>query len=615
MKKAYLMALMATSIISFSSCSDFLDREPLTQPEASNFMSNKTNIENYINGLYINLPSFDKWGMGSRGEDKNSDNIIAEQYDKRLNGEYNQFSGTSDWQKGYQNLRKINYFFHYYNVPKELEDKDILSLKGEAYFLRAYWQYFLLKKFGSVPVMDAFWDGNATVAGLQIPAKPRGEVAKFILSDLNTAKDLLHPRSKFSGLRINKEAALTLAMNVALFEGSWEQYHQDTDFSATDANGNKINESAYFFSEVINMGDELFQSGIELYKGGNDANDAGNSYAQLFYSKDLSKMDEVLLWRKYVDADGVSHSMNGNLKAGVVDTEGPAGVTQDLVDSYLNIDGSFINKTTQAKQLKDFKEMFKNRDPRLLQTIMHDGCKWASAKDIRPMTILEYSEDLKKIISSPKMAGNGNTRSLTGYHIRLGVDTTYVTGNGEMAAPIMRYSEALLAYAEASEELGKCTSEVFNKTIGELRRRAGINVEYTDLSTLKKDPDFSDFGYGITNVMQEIRRERRTELALQGYRMDDLMRWKADKLIIGKRGKGAYIGYNDKNSSTLFKSYSPYDQKIIRERLTLDSEGWADPMSGNLPQGFQFHADRDYLLPVPPSELELNKTLKQNPNW
>ena len=615
MKKTYIMALMATSFLYFSSCSDFLNREPLTQPEASNYMTNKVNIENYINGLYINIPSFDKWGMGSRGEDKNSDNIVAEQYDKRLNGEFNKFSGTSDWQKGYQNLRQINYFFHYYNVPKNMEDKEVLSYKGEAYFLRAYWHFFLLKRFGAVPVMDDFWDGNATVQGLQIPARPRGEVAKFILSDLKTATDLLYPRTQFSGLRINREAALTLAMNVALFEGSWEKYHKDTDFSATDKDGTKTDESEFFFGEVIEKGNILFQSGINLYKNGNDAAEAGSSYAQLFNSKDLSKMDEVLFWRKYDDAAGVSHSMNGNLKAGVVDTEGPAGVTQDLIDSYLNIDGSLINKSAQAEQLKDFKDMFRDRDPRLLQTIMHDGCKWASASDVRPMNIIPFSEEQKKNVSSPKLASDGNTRSLTGYHIRLGIDTTYVTGNGETAAPIMRFSEALLAYAEASEELGKCTPAVFDKTIGALRRRAGIHVDYTDLRSLRKDPDFSDFGYDITNVMQEIRRERRVELALQGYRLDDLMRWKADKLIIGKRGKGAYIGYNSAKSSVLFQSYSPWDQKIIRDRLTLDEEGWADPMSGHLPSGFQFNADRDYLLPIPPSELELNKRLKQNPNW
>ena len=108
------MAFVAASILPFSSCSDFLDREPITKPEAGNFLTGAIQVENYINGLYMTLPSFSKFGLGVRSEEKNSDNIIAEKYDARLHGQNNQFSGASDWQTGYQNLRKVNYFFHNY---------------------------------------------------------------------------------------------------------------------------------------------------------------------------------------------------------------------------------------------------------------------------------------------------------------------------------------------------------------------------------------------------------------------------------------------------------------------------------------------------------------------
>ena len=242
------MAFVAASILPFSSCSDFLDREPITKPEAGNFLTGAIQVENYINGLYMTLPSFSKFGLGVRSEEKNSDNIIAEKYDARLHGQNNQFSGASDWQTGYQNLRKVNYFFHNYKVPEAQENEDVLSLKGEAYFLRAYWHFDLLKKFGSIPVMDAFWDENATIAGLQIPAKTRNEVARFILSDLVEAKNLLHSRGKYSGIRINKEAAMVLAMNVALYEGTWEKYHSSDDFASS------TNESNYFLGEVISWG-------------------------------------------------------------------------------------------------------------------------------------------------------------------------------------------------------------------------------------------------------------------------------------------------------------------------------------------------------------------------
>ena len=589
------MAFVAASILPFSSCSDFLDREPITKPEAGNFLTGAIQVENYINGLYMTLPSFSKFGLGVRSEEKNSDNIIAEKYDARLHGQNNQFSGASDWQTGYQNLRKVNYFFHNYKVPEAQENEDVLSLKGEAYFLRAYWHFDLLKKFGSIPVMDAFWDENATIAGLQIPAKTRNEVARFILSDLVEAKNLLHSRGKYSGIRINKEAAMVLAMNVALYEGTWEKYHSSDDFASS------TNESNYFLGEVINWGNELFGCGIDLYKTGQNPGDA---FAALFNSKDLSGMGEVLLWRKYSSDEGVFHDVNGNLKAGVVDSEGAAGITQSLVDNYLNADGTFIDPTNE--KFKDFKETFEGRDPRLIQTVMNEGAKFASAITATPMHLEEYTDEKKNTISPPKLAGDGNTRSLTGYHIRLGIDTTFVSGNGETALPIIRYAEGLLAYAEAAAELEMWSDDIANNTLKALRERAGVKY-----LAPAKDANFTDFGYTLTPVLQEIRRERRSELALQGFRLDDLMRWKADKLIVGKRGKGAYVG----DESILFKSYSPDNQKRIRERLTLDDNKWADPMAGTLPSGYQFHADRDYLLPIPPSELELNKKLKQNPKW
>ena len=594
-KRIYIMAFVAASILPFSSCSDFLDREPITKPEAGNFLTGAIQVENYINGLYMTLPSFSKFGLGVRSEEKNSDNIIAEKYDARLHGQNNQFSGASDWQTGYQNLRKVNYFFHNYKVPEAQENEDVLSLKGEAYFLRAYWHFDLLKKFGSIPVMDAFWDENATIAGLQIPAKTRNEVARFILSDLVEAKNLLHSRGKYSGIRINKEAAMVLAMNVALYEGTWEKYHSSDDFASS------TNESNYFLGEVINWGNELFGCGIDLYKTGQNPGDA---FAALFNSKDLSGMGEVLLWRKYSSDEGVFHDVNGNLKAGVVDSEGAAGITQSLVDNYLNADGTFIDPTNE--KFKDFKETFEGRDPRLIQTVMNEGAKFASATTATPMHLEEYTDEKKNTISPPKLAGDGNTRSLTGYHIRLGIDTTFVSGNGETALPIIRYAEGLLAYAEAAAELEMWSDDIANKTLKALRERAGVKY-----LAPAKDANFTDFGYTLTPVLQEIRRERRSELALQGFRLDDLMRWKADKLIVGKRGKGAYVG----DESILFKSYSPDNQKRIRERLTLDDNKWADPMAGTLPSGYQFHADRDYLLPIPPSELELNKKLKQNPKW
>ena len=329
--KKKIIILTAFMGLLLSACSDFLDRKPLTQPEDKGFLVGREQLENYINGLYSALPTPTQFGMSVRGEEVNSDNILAEKYDKRLNGENNQFSGATDWEKGYQNLRNVNYFFYHYEVPENLETDEVLSLRGEAYFLRAYWHFYLLTRFGDIPIMDDFWDGNATLEGLQIPASKRSDVARFILSDLKAAigeipeaKASLFPRSKYSGLRINKEAAAILAMRVALYEGTWEKYHAGTDFAAA------TNASAEFFQTVITLGDELFTMGLKLNTKESDpfnAKDGGEAFAHLFNQYDLSDISEAVFWKKYSISGGLTHGLSSLLSQGTVDNSGPAGLS------------------------------------------------------------------------------------------------------------------------------------------------------------------------------------------------------------------------------------------------------------------------------------------------
>lgn len=613
MKKTIFMMLMAAGMLA-TSCSDFLDRMPLTEPNNETYLSTENQVRSYINGMYIALPSNTQYGIGVRGEDKSSDNILAEKYDLRLNGEYTAFSGATEWSTGYQNLRDINYFFNYYMIDEANENDNIRSLKGEAYFIRAYWHFYLLKRFGNIPIMDEFWDGNATVEGLQIEQKPRNEVAKFILKDLEDAKNLLYSRSVYGGLRINKEAAMVLAMNVALYEGSWEKYHANDDFKS------ETNESKYFFEQVMTWGDELFKAGIELNTKETDpfgAKSGADAYANLFNKQDFTNIPEILFWRKYSVAEGVYHSVTTLLAAGVVDSDGAAGISQSLVDNYLNADGTIINP--KDEKFKDFNKTFENRDPRLYETVMSTGHKFRSATVTRPMCVKEYkqgeTDEIKKYnaeILPPYLNGDGNGRNITGYHTALGVDTTYTNSSfWDTGLPIIRYSEALLAYAEAAEELEKCNDEVLEKTIKVLRERAGVT--YKKPSEIGKDPNFSDFGYEISVNLQEIRRERRSELALQGFRFDDLMRWGAHKLIVNQRGRGAYLG----EDGVLYKSFNTSKQETVDalKRVLVDNEKWMDPLQALLPNGYQFNPKRDYLLPISPDELALNKKLKQNPGW
>ncbi|MCP3895440.1 RagB/SusD family nutrient uptake outer membrane protein [Bacteroides neonati] len=609
MKNIYNILLLA-GVLLFSACSDFLNREPLTAPNNVSFLSDQAQLENYINNLYTSLPAFAQFGMAMRGAESNSDNIILESYNARMNGELKAFDGSSTWTGGYAKLRNVNYFFRYYAVPPELETAAVLSLKGEAYFLRAYWHFSLLTSFGDIPIMDKFWDEQATIEGLQIPASNRTDVAKFILQDLQTASELLFDRSKGKGLRICKEAAQIFAMRVALYEGTWEKYHKGTDFYKGADNSN------FFFEQVMAFGDEVFKSDLTLNTTQTDktAKTAGDAFGHLFNTKNMSDIKEAVFWKKYDEATGVFHVLGSLLSGGQVNESSAGGLSQALVDNYLNADGTFIDPT--LPKFKDFNETFKGRDSRLTEVVMNSGSKFKSngkPLNVEPYPILvgeDYSEAdsaIIKRISPPFLKGSGNGKNITGYHIRLGIDTTWVTGKSETAHVLIRYAEALLSYAEAAEELGKCTDAVLDKTLRLLRERAGVT--YVKPSTI--DPHFPDFGYPLTPNMQEIRRERRSEFALQDYRLDDLMRWRAHPIFKNKRGKGAYFG----KESVLYRSFDPLakDNETTIDKVLVDENNWMDPLKEFLPNGYQFDPGRDYLLPIPPEELMLNKTLKQNP--
>src|SRR5690606_27744388 len=99
--------------------------------------------------------------------------------------------------------------------------------------------------------------------------------------------------------------------------------------------------------------------------------------------------------------------------------------------------------------------------------------------------------------------------------------------------------------------------------------------------------------------INEIRRERMVEMALEGLRWDDIARWAAaDELIVGKRPLGTTAA-----------------QFPITPSFPSDDHGFLDPFQAALPEGYRFDVGRDYLNPIPLNELTLNPSLTQNPGW
>lgn len=157
-----------------------------------------------------------------------------------------------------------------------------------------------------------------------------------------------------------------------------------------------------------------------------------------------------------------------------------------------------------------------------------------------------------------------------------------------------RYAETLLINAEAKAELGTLSQADLDKTINVLRDR--VAMPHLTVEVGFTDPDWPDYGYSLSPVLQEIRCERRVELAGEGFRFDDLCRWKAGKLLDNVM---TYVG----------KKLSTGKYAIVYPNYTNDDFSYQKGKSRKWD-------DKMYLYPIPTGELQRNpQLLPQNPGW
>jgi hypothetical protein len=254
------------------------------------------------------------------------------------------------------------------------------------------------------------------------------------------------------------------------------------------------------------------EGGFRIHTTGKPESD----YADLFSSTDLSDNPEII-HATYYDFKTI-HS--GNWASAFGNYE--SCPTKDLLQTYLMRDGSFYSSQPGYETFSFVRE-FADRDPRLTQTYA-----WPGWELIRTST---YS------------AGGGIyiqafNKNFSGYHLIKGFvnnkDQEYYES---VDYPAIRYAEVLLTYAEARAELGQLTQEDLDRSINLLRRRVGM----PDMTLVPATDSVLQQAYpGLPSILLEIRRERRVELAAEGFRFDDLMRWYAGKLL-EKEPEGIYF--------------------------------------------------------------------------
>lgn len=587
MKKKYstikLVSLFVGSILTVSCNDSFLDRYPIAEISPENSFKTADDLRLYTNGFYEQLPSI----RNIIDADLKTDNVLyssipeeQRSHERILPSETG--SGGWDW----EDLREINLFFDNYQRCTDEAGRD--KYEGVARFFRAWFYFDKVKRFGDVPWYETVIQTDDT--DLLYKARDSREfVVSKIIQDLEIAVDKLGDERASD--QVTRWTALALLSRVCLYEGTFRKYHTELGIQGSDTLLQKAYEAA---------GRVMDESGYTLYSTGNPDTD----YRDLFAS--TLKEDEVILGRRYSLTLNQMHNVNYYLTSR---TQRDIGLTKDLVDSYLQLNGMpFTSKTGYATM--EFYDEMQSRDRRLAQTIRSLGYQRIGGT----ATLL------------PDFAA-----TMTGYQLCKFLSDETQDGDGASYQDVafIRYAEVLLNYAEAKAELGIITQDDIDRTIRLIRSR--VSMPNLDMTSANQSPDavlaalYPNVSGSCQGIILEIRRERRIELVMEGFRWDDLVRWKAGKLL-EPHFIGMYfpsLGEFDLDGDgapdlMLYTGTAPSTtaaQSVEIGGVLQLTEGDHGNLIGFKDNTKQFDESRDYLYPLPTGDLLLNENLEQNPNW
>lgn len=573
-----ILFISIISLLLLSSCNDdFLELPPTTKlGESIEFFETKTALETYTNSFYN---YFDRSEILNDFYSDNCEHIGSPPPIRRGVYTIPTALGSGGW--SWTQLRNINYFLDMCSKSK-LSSDDKNPYIALARFFRAKFYFEKVKTFGDVPWYSRPLNTNDDE--LYKARDTRTMVMDSLLADLDFAIDYL-PVAK-SKNKITKWTALALKSRICLYEGIWRKYH--TEVSLT-----KVND---LLSDCVDASKQIMDAGVyTLYSTGNPNSD----YFELFQPTN-AYTEEVILARSAAEGNYFYYTPNFTSTS-----NGNYGATYSLVSSYLMKNGQAVNP--DLPDTTYYFDEFQNKDPRLAQSILYPGY-------IRVGTTTKAVTDFAE--------------NRTGYQIIKRVGPPIEDQGGDTRDAIMfRYAEVLLNYAEAKAELGSITQEDIDQSINLIRSRVAL----PPLTLPVAVDDVLDAMYLNTSdpIILEIRRERRNELAFEGFRRDDIKRWAEGHLFRSKQ-EGIYITGihkfidldNDGNpdlyvllpTETVPSNKVPgvqYFKLSDVNGLSNGTKGRIIPFNSTLP-AFQ---NWEYLSPIPTEELTLNPKLEQNPGW
>ena len=578
MKKLTIYIL---AVLSLTSCLN-LDKFPLDSMSPDTFFSSEEELQAFSNKFYTMLPATSLYT-------DNADTYTQNKLPDEISGLRIVPASGGGWSWG--DLRDVNTLLEYSVNCKDEEVR--VKYYALARFFRAYFYFDKVKRFGDVPWYDKQLASDDP--DLYKPRDSREYVMQKMIEDIDYAIENLGSGKDL--YRITKWSALALKSRFCLFEGTFRKYH------GIELDGH---DWRWYLEQAAAAAEQLIdESGYSLYT----ADGPDKSYMNLFASENAIQT-EVILARDYNQALGVFHNSN---YFSIGQTNGQPGMTRKLVASYLMEDGTrFTDKP--GWETMQFAEECKDRDPRLAQSIRTPGYMRIGGST----TLL------------PDFSG-----SVTGYQ-----QIKYVTGTdcdsyniSYNDLIIFRMGEVYLNFAEALAELGTLTQEDLDKSINKLRSRAGMPDMNKDEANANPDPYLMspETGYpGVEGpdmgVILEIRRERTVELAQEGFRYYDIVRWKEGQAFNRQfygmyfPGPGEYDLDGDGTMDLyLWKDHQGSTTASVEYEISKDiflSDGDSGYVTPHPEKQEKWVEERDYYYPIPIDDRSLTGgVLTQNPGW
>ena len=545
-----------------------LDLDPKDQIADGNYWNSVTDYKLFANQFYSWTRDFSNSVYDAPHSDKRSDLIVDKGgTNVYSNGTNSIPASDNNYTDNYNRIRRANILLQKaetYDNPT-----DIAQYVGEAKFFRAYCYFELLQLYGDAIITKTPLD--VTDPELKASRNDRSEVADLIIQDLKDAAGLLSATSAVESGRVGSEGAWAFLSRVALYEGTWQKFRGNTvrgkellDIAANAAK-EVINSKKFSLYAPVILGDsaQKYMFILEDVKS-NPAGLQKSSNTEYIFSR---RHDETL------------NPINKNITKECL--ANAQMISHKFAALYLCQDGLPIDKSPNMFMGYDkIESEYLNRDNRMIYTLCKPGTRYWGNKFGR--TSWQWDEvDLKtsKLYDPASGTCYGNQKWSAE---RVVPDT-----QEGYDFPLIRYAEVLLNYAEAVYERDdKIENEDLNISLNQVRQR--VNGSMPALTK-----EFAQT-HGL-DMRTEIRRERTVELFNEGFRIDDLKRWKTaenemPQAMLGIKWKGTQY------------------------------ESWNTPFSLNddgcivVETGRQW-ADKNYLYPLPSDQLQLNPNLGQNPGW